>query len=79
MTVLFIYYMFYPHSDRRERKNKEKFWMYRLKSFRRDGMNKQMDFIKMNVISPDTHIVFLSNVSIAPLSLIIFLHYLLFV
>lgn len=79
MTVLFIYYMFYPHSDRRERKNKEKFWMYRLKSFRPDGMNKQMDFIKMNVISPDTHIVFLSNVSIAPLSLIIFLHYLLFV
>lgn len=32
-----------------ERKNKEKFWMYRLKLFCFDGINKLSDFIKMNV------------------------------
>lgn len=47
MTVLVIDHN--PHWTDAERKSKEKFWMHRLKSFRPDGMNKQMDFTKMNV------------------------------
>ncbi|XP_052680295.1 uncharacterized protein LOC128161092 [Crassostrea angulata] len=47
MTVLVINHN--PHWTDAERKSKEKFWMHRLKSFRPDGMNKQMDFTKMNV------------------------------
>ncbi|XP_065938446.1 uncharacterized protein [Magallana gigas] len=37
-----------PHWTDAERKSKDRFWMHRLKSFRPDGMNKQMDFTKMN-------------------------------
>lgn len=35
-----------------ERKIKEKFWMHRLKSFWPNGMNKQIDFIKINASWP---------------------------
>jgi hypothetical protein len=38
-----------PHWKDAERKNKEKFWMPRLKSFRPDGMNKQIYVVRMNV------------------------------
>ena len=38
-----------PNWTDAERKNKEKFWMYRLKSFRPDGINKLSDFTKMNI------------------------------
>jgi hypothetical protein len=31
-----------------QRKSKEKSWMHRLKSSRRDGMNKLNDFLRMN-------------------------------
>jgi hypothetical protein len=47
MTVVVIDHN--PHWTDAERKNKEKFWMHRLKSFRPDGMNKQIDAVKMNV------------------------------
>ena len=47
MTVVVIDHN--PHWTDAERKNKEKFWMHRLKSFRPDGMNKQIDVVKMNV------------------------------
>lgn len=32
-----------------DRKKKEKFWMHRLKSFRPNGMNKIIDFARMNI------------------------------
>ena len=38
-----------PNWTDAERKNKEKFWMHRLKSFRPDGINKLSDFTKMNI------------------------------
>jgi predicted GIY-YIG superfamily endonuclease len=37
------------HWNDTERKNKEKFWMHRLKSFRHQGMNKMNYFTKMNI------------------------------
>lgn len=32
-----------------ERKNKEQFWMHRLKSFRPEGMDKLSDFTNMDI------------------------------
>jgi hypothetical protein len=45
MTVVVIDHN--PHWTDAERKNKEKLWMHRLKSFRPDGMNKQIDVVTM--------------------------------
>lgn len=42
-----------PHWTNAERKSKKKFWMHRFKSFRPDGMNKQVNFIKKNVSQPN--------------------------
>lgn len=48
MTVVFIDHN--PHWADAERKSKEKFWMDRLKSFRPDGMKKQIGFTEMNAL-----------------------------
>jgi hypothetical protein len=47
MTVIVIDHN--PRWSDTDRKNKEKFWMHRLKSFHPNGMNKINDFTRMNM------------------------------
>ena len=47
MTVIVIDHN--PRWSDSDRKNKEKFWMHRLKSFHPNGMNKINDFTRMNM------------------------------
>jgi hypothetical protein len=48
-TVTVIVIDHNPRWSDSDRKNKEKFWMHRLKSFHPNGMNKINDFTRMNM------------------------------